>query len=342
MIKPRSFLFGILLLVNSALSAQVRQFAFKVEELLDNNATRTASNIEILFDGLRQKAGPDGMINFTPAINRKEVAVSMPDQRQYIIIGSATIPLPEDPGLGITITIRKPTQKEQAILQVGRDLKKLDIKIDQLDSIRKNDYAQYLEMTRMMDSVYQIVTRQFRISESDLRSATEKMRGRDKYFVIISSSLESYLNEAKDIRDIFKTMLDFSLENPRSFRLFDSTIRVYNKAYNDLNGNNDEYEKAVANFWDSDDLSLGFHNVFDFAINDTHRAGIIPLNAQLIPRANSYIHERSKSRRKALKVEITAILNTVIPVLDNNLPILENKIRYYLGKLESQKNVYTH
>lgn len=50
---------------------------------------------------------------------------------------------------------------------------------------------------------------------------------------------------------MFKNMLAFSLDNPKSFFLFDSAIKVYNASYNDLNTYNNEYEKAVETYWKS-------------------------------------------------------------------------------------------
>jgi hypothetical protein len=331
---------GSVLLFHAASFAQTPPYSFKIEILSENNATITAPFIQILFDGHLQKANQDGFIYLVPGNNSGEVMVSVPDQREFMIVGSTAIPLPADRQKSITIVVRKPTVTEKAVQQVDRDLKKLNIRIDQLDSIKRMDYTQYLQMTRAIDSVYKGTTQKFQISEPDLRSATEKMQGRDKYFAAITVSLEDYLNEAKDIRDIFRNMLLFSLENPKSFKLFDSTIYVYNRAYNVLNDNNNDYEKAVVDFWDSKELSLGFHNVFDFAINNIHRASILPLNSLLNEKVNEYIHEKNRSERKTLKTEITATLNAVIPILENNLTILESKIRYYIGELESQKTAF--
>jgi len=339
--SPRTIILPLFFFWAIVSPAQGRQYSFIIQILLENNATKTAPYFEILFDGNLQKANQDGVISYTAAGNSQEVLVNTPDQREYVIVGSSSIPLPANPEKSITIVVRKPSQKEQAVLQMDREMRKLNIKMEQLDSLRKSNSDQYRQMLKVQDSIFTMIIRKYNISEADLRSATEKMRGRDKYFVEISAALEGYLNEAKDIRDIFKDMLAFSLENPKSFRLFDSTIEVYNRAYNMLNSNNNEYEKAVADYWDSEELALGFHSVFDFAINDTHREGILPLNTLLNQKVNLYIHESSKNRRKELKTEITITLNTVIPFLDNNLTILESKIKYYIGKLESQKNTYS-
>src|ERR1700733_13780189 len=321
--------------------SQPAQYCLTVQELVDDRATKIAPYIELLIDDKRIKANQDGNIYFFSPGNNGYVKITMPNEKQYFIIGSSNFPLPADPKENISVLIRKPSNKEQAVSQFRKEANDLNIKMDELDSVKKYDQARYQQELHSLDSLYEMTTKKYQVSEADLRSATEKMQGRDNYFPIISSALEGYLNEAKDIRDIFKHMLAFSLENPRSFRLFDSTINVYNEAYNQLNNNNDAFEKAVLDYWDSKELSLGFHNVFDFAINNIHRASILPLNELLNQKVRDFIHEKNQRNRKNLKAEITMTLDGILPILDNSLTILESKVRYYTGELESLKNVYS-
>jgi hypothetical protein len=232
--------------------------------------------------------------------------------------------------------LHKKSVTEKAYKTLVQMLNKKNIYIG--DAISKNTKANE-SMKQAIDSVLKVVTQKYKISNSDLRKASEILAGREKYFNLISASLEGYLNEAKDIRDIFKNMLAFSLENPKSFLLFDSAIRVYNSSYNELNTNNNEYEKAVETYWESPELASGFHNVFDYAINDIHRTNILNLNTLFIQKANSYIHEKNKRTRKELKEQITNTLNSITPILDNNLVVLENKIKYIIGKLEVEREI---
>ncbi|MFI5152529.1 MAG: hypothetical protein ACHQET_04300 [Chitinophagales bacterium] len=339
--KRLIFLCWMIFHFSNPVSSQAPQYCLAIREYVDGHATRNAAYIELMIDNNRKKADQDGNIFFTPETNNAFVMVNMPDEREYVLLGSSNIPLPADQKQSITVIVRKPTQKEQALSQISKELNSMHIRMAQLDSIKNADNTQYLQKMKMLDSILQLATGKYQISESDLRSATEKMQGKDKYFDLISVTLERYLNEVKDIRDIFKHMLAFSLENPKSFRLFDSTINVYNNAYNQLNDHNDEYEKAVLDYWESKELSLGFHNVFDFAINNIHRASILPLNELLNKKVREYLHEDNRGKRKQLKEEIISTLNGITPILDNSLTILETKIRYFVGELESQKNVYS-
>jgi hypothetical protein len=314
------FFLWLLLLTCNAVG---QTYALRIEFL---NASKPAALFEIILNGHRMKANTEGMIYYTRNTGSNNISISMADA-DYLVAGPSTISYPENQESITTIVLHKKTNIEQAYSSYVKTLNKLNIAIGQSN--------------KQIDSVLKIVTGKYQISESDLRNATEILNGRDKYFKSITYALEGYLNEAKDIRDIFKNMLSFSLENPRSFVLFDSTIAVYNSFYSLLNNNSNEYEKGVETYWHSPELAMGFHNVFDYAINTIHRSTILNLNTQVNQKANEYIHEQNKKRRKELKTEIIATLNTIVPVLDNNLVVLENKVKYHIGKLEANREIIT-
>jgi len=85
---------------------------------------------------------------------------------------------------------------------------------------------------------------------------------------------------------------------------------------------------------------MGFHNVIDFALNDIHRATIIPLNTTIISKANEYNMERKRKRKEELKKELQAGLDMIIPILDNDLGILSDKVQSCIAKLAANKNLF--
>ncbi|GAA0547387.1 hypothetical protein [Chitinophaga japonensis] len=329
----------LLLSLPGAALSQAREYSFKVEELLDGGRTKAAANITLLFNGSRQTANGQGMI-FVTVDNQDHppFTISPVDGREYTIVGNEVIYLPPDPAATTTVTIVRPGLKEKAALQELYLLyRKLEIDRKQVDSIRDVNQSLYEKKLLLQDSILKAVTRHYKISEADLRTATELLEGRDKYFTLVSQSIEGYLNEAKDIKDAFHHLVTFSFKNPKSFKLLDSTMQVYNKYYNELNNNNAEYERAIGNYWKSRELSMGFHNLVDFAINNVHRASILPLNTTVIHKLNEYLNESSGRRKKTLRKELTATLEPIIPMLDNNLDILDVKVKAYIGRLQLLK-----
>ena len=108
--SPRTIILPLFFFWAIVSPAQGRQYSFIIQILLENNATKTAPYFEILFDGNLQKANQDGVISYTAAGNSQEVLVNTPDQREYVIVGSSSIPLPANPEKSITIVVRKPSQ----------------------------------------------------------------------------------------------------------------------------------------------------------------------------------------------------------------------------------------
>jgi hypothetical protein len=329
------FIGYLLLFRNNEMIGQTNQYIFQIAYLMPDNTTMPASLFELTFNGHEVKANSSGIVFFTRENSSRSILISLRDSN-YVVISPKTIAFPEGASFITTIVLHKKTETEKAYKTLVKMLDKKNIYIG--DAISKNTKANQ-KMQKEIDSVLKVVTQKYKISNNDLRRASEILAGRDKYFNLISASLEGYLNEAKDIRDIFKNMLSFSLENPKSFFLFDSTIKVYNNSYNDLNTYNNEYEKAVETYWGSPELASGFHNVFDYAINDIHRTNILALNTLFIQKANMYIHEKNKKKRKDLKEQIAATLSSILPVLDNNLVVLENKTKYIIGKLEVEREI---
>jgi len=339
----RWLIFLLFLFSSNTGIAQAIVYSLKVEILITSEQTKAASNIDLIINGTRQTTDPQGMIYLTLNSSVQSIRVDSPDEGDYVLAESSRggmINLPANPQAITTILLRNPNNKEKAFRELNTFYKNNNIERKQIDSLKNVNYAKYEEIIRMQDSIYRELTSHYKISETDLRNASEIMDGRDRYFQSVSFSLQGFLNEAKDIRDAFKKLIEFSLENPKAFKLLDSTIRAYNDYYLLLNNNRDEYERAIENYWKSFELAMGFHNTVDFALNDVHRANIIPLNTTIIQKANEYISETNKKQKKELKSQLQSNLDLILPVLDNDLGILDDKIQSCIAKLSASKNLF--
>jgi len=328
--------FVCFLLIDITSAAQDLHYTLSIEVLGDDNRSKPAPYAELWVNTQLMKSDADGRIYFPATPGSRSVLIKAAASQDYIIVGSGNLGLPSDRSIEIVVTLRKPRDSEKGLAQMVSTLKKMNLNINNLDSLRHADNERYARVMQVQDSLLKVVTQLYAVSETDLRSDLERLKGRDTYYPQISAALEMYLNEAKDIKDIFKQMTAFAMGDPRAIHLFDSTIRVYNAAYTVLNANNNDYERAVLEYWASSELSFGFRNVFDFAINTIHRSEVLHLNADLIPKINQFIHEGNNKKRNKIKDEIMATLQTVIPRLENDLTVLETRIRTYLGKLDAQ------
>lgn len=243
----RMLFIGYLLFTLGQTNGQANLYTFQITYLMTDNSTMPASLFELTFNGHEVKANSSGIVFFTRENGTNTLLISLRDSN-YVLISPKSIGFPEDPKFISTIVLHKKSETEKAYNTLVKMLNKKNINIS--DAISKNTNAS-IKIQGEIDSVLKVVSQKFNITNDDLRQASEILTGRDKYFNLISASLEGYLNEAKDIRDMFKNMLAFSLDNPKSFFLFDSAIKVYNASYNDLNTYNNEYEKAVETYWKS-------------------------------------------------------------------------------------------
>ncbi|WP_217604574.1 hypothetical protein [Chitinophaga sp. GbtcB8] len=340
MISRLTWIMAALLFCSLHAFSQAKEYGFQFEVLLSGSKTKAAANIIFLFNGSRQSTNTQGMAYIT-LDNRKTLPINIRpvDEREYTIVGNETIYLPPSADIITTITIVRSSQKEAAAAEeITKLYRQQNMDRKEMDSIRRVDQAMYTQMLSKQDTILKTVMKNFKVTETELRSARELMEGRDKYFGIISGNLEGYLNEAKDVRDAFQNLVMYSLENPKSFKLLDSTIEVYNQYYNQLNNTNAECEKAVQDYWKSYELAMSYHNLVDFSINNIHRASIIPLNASLIRKINVYLNEPSKKKRNTLKQELTLELNSILPVFDNNIGILDVKIKGFITNLRAKRD----
>lgn len=333
----RRMIWFVYLLLNSVIAwAQDSHYTLSIEILGDDNRSKPAPYAELWVNTQLMKSDADGRIYFPASPGSRSVVVKATASQDFVIVGSGNLGLPSDRSIEIVVTLRKPKDNEKGLTKVVTTLKKMNLNINNLDSLRRADNARYTRVMQVQDSLLRVVTQLYALSESDLRTDLERLKGRDTYYPQISSALEMYLNEAKDIKDIFKQMTEFAMTNPQAILQFDSTIRVYNAAYLVLNSNNNDYERAVLEYWASSELSYGFRNVFDFAINTIHRSEVLHLNTDLIPRINQYSHEGNRKKRNRIKDDILSTLQNIIPRLENDLTVLETRIRTYLGKLDAQ------
>jgi hypothetical protein len=337
MINKIIFLAAFLSVASTECRAQ-QEYSFEIRIWNSTGVSQPAAHFEMKFNRLDRKANANGVIYFTRPVGTTILQLETTD-KDYSILGSTNIPYPENPTIPVQITIHRKTDVEAAGNEVMRRLKNANM---DLGEIKTSINFFNKESKQLLDSILLIVTKEYKIPEEEIRGAAELLHQKDKYFNEISILLEGFLNEVKDVRDIFKHMTESILENPKSFHLLDSTVRAYNYFYSELNSKNNEYEKAVEIFWRSQELALSFHNVFDYAINNVHRTSILPLNEKVMVQMRSYIREPNKRNRKSMRDELLIRLDIIIPVLDNGVTVLETKIRYLIGRLIAQKELVTN
>lgn len=301
-------------------NAQAEKYKFQVKD--DKQAVQR--NRVLIANGENVITNASGIFILTLSTNLFNIAVQSADENKYVIRypASGIISLPKNPTDVVDITIAIPTRNDQAnamknklanqISKIDKDIRNLKSSDEQLKKI----------LLKRIDSLFTIGQRN-NINKDDLRTARELMIGRDTSFPKISLTLNSYINESKDLSDALK-LTEMALTEKGARDQLIEAIKNYNPVYEELNGRKDEYEKSVGAFWQSKELSYNFLNLTDFALNEIHRPYILSLN-DLIEKMNKYNIEKNNRTRRELKREILSESEKTTRDLDRRLVILGEK-----------------
>ncbi|MGZ5254661.1 MAG: hypothetical protein ACXWV4_09925 [Flavitalea sp.] len=331
-----------LFLVTTTLSFGQDKYYFRASFLLSGNQLKSAETITLLVNGTPVRTGTDGSFEVYVIAGKQEIRVESPDERSFIIVGTGALTLPQDKTVFTPVYLRKATDMELANRSLNKALKQMGIQQNQLAELKLTNNAQYQYINSKIDSLITLTSQQYQVNASNLRSMQELMAGRDKTFPVITSTLQYYLNEAFDIRDAFSRLLTIGMKTKRGFFILDSTMRVYNAAYNELNSNHINHEDNIKSYWQSNELSMLYANTVDYALNNVHRSEILLLNTTLIPKANKYLLSSNKKEKEKIYKQVEEELERIQPILTHHLNILNDKVRALQLRLAAEKDVFNN
>lgn len=306
-------------------------------------STELAKFFTLSVNGSLMTTDGAGVIDITLPGLAGSVSVNSVNEHAYIIKDPASkiLVLPKDPANILPVLVAAPDASDLTRIETSRlakSLNSIEAQLNKANSDNQRNQQHIDRLMRVQDSLLQ-VAKQFKISDTALRTERELMDGRDKYFQMISKALKDYVSEARDLNDAFKNIAVFAFDNPKAYKLLDSTIKQYNNAFKYLFDNNDDFKESIGMYWKSRELPLNYQNTADFTLNDIHRPYVLPLNTDVIPLLNSYISEHNKKRREEIKKQATATINGIVPVLDSRLTILEIKINDLIHNLQELKDM---
>lgn len=317
--KNKSIIFSLLFLP-TLLAAQAEKYKFQVKD--DKQAVQ--KNRVLIANGENVITNASGVFILTLNTNLFNIAVQSADENKYVIRypASGIISLPKNPSDVVDITIAAPTRNDQANTmknKLANQITKIDKEILNLKS---SDEQLKRILLKRIDSLFAVGQRN-NINRNDLRTARELMIGRDTSFPKISFTLNTYVNEARDLSDALK-LADLALTEKGARDQLIDAIKTYNPVYEELNSRKDEYEKSIGAFWQSKELSYNFLNLTDFSLNEIHRPYILPLN-DLLEKINRYSIAKGGKAKRELKKEILDEAERATKDLDRRLVILGEK-----------------
>ena len=291
------------------LSAQTITYKFRIR--FDDYGAMANSNFIISGESLT--TDPQGIIDIKLPANIAYVNIGSANTKQYEIKypleGKAV--LPKDPTVFVDIFVAKPAPDALKTIsaQITKSQNTLQSNIlKQLDSNSKKGYNEIVELLKTKNP-----------------SDTSLAKGRLKFFPLISSVLNNYLNEARNFKDAF-LILSNTLNNKASYDQLSSSIDDYNQIFDLLNQNKGTYEQAIATYWNSKELSLKFSNLMDFIIEDFHKPYILDVNYTFTPRLYQETTETDKKRRQVLQQNLSVDMKTTDDAMDRRLSEIGERI----------------
>jgi len=292
------FLIGLIAISITHLYSQDLNYKFRIRY---GNYTPLANKVFII-SGYRLSTDPQGIINlkFSERINYVNIETDGKNtyEIKYPLEGRAI--LPKDPNTFIDIYIEKPAPDP---------LKQIKAEIRSSQSSMQSAIISKLEdeSRKAYNGIVELLNSK-NINEAQLT------KGQLEFFPLISTTLNNYLNEARNFNDALFALSN-SLNNASSYEQLNNAIYKYNEIFNLLNANKDMYQQAIATYWQSKELSLKFSNLIDFTIEELHRPYILEVNYAFIQRIYNLNKETNKNKRKEqgqiLKQEMQLLSTTM-------------------------------
>ncbi len=275
------------------------------------------ANSTFLINGQQLTTDPQGIISLSIPNQITFANIGSADLKQYTIQyppeGRAN--LPKDNTVFVDIYVAKP--EPDMLRRAVREITRANAGSDALLLKKLQE-----ESRRGYDSIVVLLSRRSQPDEEALAA------GRMEFLPLVSSTLNQYLNEAKDANDAFLALRN-SLDNEAAFKQFADAIISYNAIFELLNGNKSTYEQAINTYWKSKELAIKFSNVVDFAIDEIHRPYLLEINFTFLDRIYQYNQEANKGRKKQIGALLEADIARHSAALARRLNILGERVAGY-------------
>jgi hypothetical protein len=138
------------------------------------------------------------------------------------------------------------------------------------------------EIKRVLGAFLKEVTQRLSVDEAALERQIELQRKRGEHYPTLSSTIRSYVLEAKDIKDAFKLYGTIAFTDREAYQTLHRAAEKYNGAFQKLNNERMAYEYQVATYWESEELRSDLRALYDFALGEVHTIRMLQLNESLV------------------------------------------------------------
>ncbi|MFT3749219.1 MAG: hypothetical protein QM768_12920 [Agriterribacter sp.] len=293
--------------------------------LLDGNQ-KVLNNVSVrLVDQGVAATGTDGKFEIAINSNVTSVTLQLVDNEWDILYptgGKISVPKNADDIVEIVVGDSPKNILTKALAksnnEIKNNLKQLGVK---QDGIEQTLTAFRSEIQRLTD-----------IKLDDLKNQIDLASKREQFFPELSSAINNYINEAKDLKDAFKFTANHAFDDNQALQVLTDAVNSYSRAYEDINKNHSAYEKEVDDLWNSESRSVQVRDFFNYALGELHSANIFTLNLK-IRDINDYNRGNFKGSKKAFKETILREIEFAVLQLERRLEELDKRAQGVLSKL---------
>lgn len=302
-----------------------RKFVGRLVFLEGGNQSVENVSVRLLNQGVGT-TGTDGV--FTIAISNTvgDVTLQLVKSNWEIIYPIGGIMhVPNNPEL-ISDFIIGASTKDLLVKAIANSNTELKTQLTQL-GIDQDGIAQTLasfldEVQKMSDIKMEDLTKQIDLSGK-----------REDFYPVLASSVNGYINEAKDLKDAFKFTARHAFDDPQALQVLNDAIASYNVVFEDINKQHGGYEKKVFDLWGSEAKENEVRELFAYAMGELHSVNIFTLNLN-VRDINEYFRGNIKAaKKKETKEMLIREIESSVLKLERRLEILDNRAQVVLSKL---------
>lgn len=315
----------LILITEFGFSQGTRKFIGRLVFLEGGNQSVNNVSVRLVNQG-PGTTGTDGV--FTIAISNTvgDVTLQLVNSEWEIIYPIGGIMhVPNDPELVSDFIIGAST-KDLLIKAIASSNNEMKSRLTQLgvkqDGIEQTLSTFLAEVQRMSD-----------IKMEDLKKQIDLSSKRDEFYPVLASTVNGYINEAKDLKDAFKFTARHAFDDPQALQVLSDAIASYNLVFEDLNKVHAGYEKKVFDLWGSEAKESDVRELFAYALGELHSVNIFTLNLS-VNNINEYFRGNSKGvKKKETKEFIIHDIESSVFQLERRLEILDNRAQVVLSQL---------
>lgn len=318
------FLASILLFSDLSYCQGTRKFIGKLVSFEGGNQTITNQSVRLVNLG-SGVTGTDGI--FEIPINNKidEVTLEIVNSDLNIIYpagGKSSVP--KDPN-SIIVFVVGDSPKDILTKAIAKSNNEIKNRLTQLglqqDGIEQT-LALYIEEIQQLSD----------IKLADLTDQIELASKREQFYPELTSAINSYINEAKDLKDAFKFTARHAFNDDPALQILSGAIENYNFEFEKINKNHTSYIKKVSDYWQSEVKATETREFFNYALGEIHSANIFTLNLK-VKDINDYNRGNFKGSKKSFKELILRDITKEQLQLERRLEELDQRAQVLLSKL---------